>query len=117
VRGEVDVESSSNNIVLEGVDAGAVRAQSVAGAIEFRGPLRPGGTYELTTHSGPISVFPTGAVDAEVSVAAVQGDFECEFPYVPRGPHRRGIVSFVLGKGAARLDVQSFGGRIRLARP
>jgi hypothetical protein len=51
-----------------------------------------------------------------VSVSTFQGDFESAFP-VTLTEHRGKRFDFTLGGGSARLDLESFGGTIRLVRP
>jgi hypothetical protein len=54
--------------------------------------------------------------DAEVYVATYAGEFSSDFPVLaPHAKHGRGL-QFTLGDGRARVQLESFLGRIRLSR-
>jgi hypothetical protein len=116
VEGDIHVDANDGSIELIDVDAGVVDAATVDGDIEFSGRLHRNGQYQLVTHDGNIT-FATGAsVDAEVSVATYDGEFETEFPIVLQRLESGRELNFVLGEGGARVRLQAFDGDIRLLR-
>ncbi len=54
--------------------------------------------------------------NAEVSVATFDGEFETTFPIEITKAEASRRFSFMLGSGAARLELHSFDGDIRLVR-
>ena len=55
--------------------------------------------------------------NATVSVNTFNGSFESDYPVTLTGKNQRRKFSFTIGNGSARVDLESFGGDIRLARP
>jgi DUF4097 and DUF4098 domain-containing protein YvlB len=115
--GDVDAESVNGSIHIAAVDGLSVSAESVNGSLQFDGAIRPGGRYRLSSHNGSIRVNVPAGTDATVSVATHTGNVEADFPVQLTNMVTRGRMSFVLGDGGARLDLESFSGTIRLLRP
>ena len=86
----------------------------------FNGTIRDSGVYKLGTHNGDIRVGLGGANNATIFVRTFQGDFAADFPVqLPDGQNARSgskRFNFTLGSGSARIELQSFGGDIVLAR-
>lgn len=55
--------------------------------------------------------------NATISVNTFNGSFESDYPVTLTGKNQRRKFSFTLGNGSARVDLESFSGDIRLARP
>jgi hypothetical protein len=73
------------------------------------------GRYLFATHNGDIDITLPGRDDATVSVRAFDGQFRSSLPVkLPDEGARRRRFSFVLGSGAARLDLETFRGTISL---
>lgn len=93
---------------------------TVNGEVTFNGTIRDNGVYRLGTHNGDIRVGLGGASNATVFVRTFQGDFAADFPVqLPAGQNARSgskRFNFTLGSGSARIELQSFGGDIVLAR-
>jgi hypothetical protein len=51
-----------------------------------------------------------------ITVATFNGDFESDFPVTIMGTRDKRF-SFTIGDGSARLELETFGGSIRLRRP
>lgn len=117
ITGDVRAESVNGPITLERVDGASVSVESVNGNLQFDGAIRTGGRYRLATHNGSVRVQVPAGTDATVSVATHSGNVETDFPVQLRDMASRGRLTFVLGNGSARLDLESFGGTIRLLRP
>ncbi len=56
------------------------------------------------------------SVNATVSVATFDGEFEADFPIQLERTEATRRFSFVLGNGSARLELHSFDGDIQLVR-
>jgi hypothetical protein len=114
VTGAVEVESGSDDVILEGVTSSSVRARTLDGDLYFEGPLLGGGTYSFSVHDGDaVLVLPAGA-GARVSVDTFDGEFTSDFPVVLQGFHSGGSMAFTLGDGGAEVSVQVFDGEISL---
>lgn len=112
--GEISAETVEGNVLLDGVDARTVEISSVNGSLYFRGPFRSGGVYSLSTHDGEVVVGMPERPDVAVTVATFDGDFSSSFPVQLEQPRQRRRLNFVLGSGAARLQLEAFEGSIRL---
>jgi DUF4097 and DUF4098 domain-containing protein YvlB len=116
VDGSVIAETVNGPIELARVNADSVEASTVNGLVRFDGSFLKGGWYHLTTHQGDIAVDLPHEPDAQVYVATYSGDFSSDFPVTAtRARHGKGL-QFTLGEGRAKLQLESFRGRIRLSR-
>ncbi|HEX5386395.1 MAG TPA: DUF4097 family beta strand repeat-containing protein [Gemmatimonadales bacterium] len=114
--GGIQATTVDGNVRLVSIASDEVEATTVDGDIVYDGTIRPSGRYRLATHDGDVTLAVPDGTDALVSVSTFDGDFEAAFPVTLRERHGRRF-SFTLGGGSARIDLQSFDGTIRLARP
>ena len=118
--GEITAETTNGNIFIDHAQTSALEAFTVNGEVTFNGTIRDNGVYKLGTHNGDIRVGLGGANNATVFVRTFQGDFAADFPVqLPDGQNARSgskRFNFTLGSGSARIELQSFGGDIVLAR-
>ena len=117
VVGDLTVETVNGAIVLERVQASAVDAATVNGTIVYDGTLRDGGDYVLSTHNGGIWVVVPNNTNATVSVSTFNGRLDTSFNVNVKEASNRKRMTFVMGSGSARLDLETFGGNVRLRRP
>ncbi len=126
VNGDVTISGADGTIAASTVngDVGLVRvtstnvaASTVSGDVDFSGAIRSGGSYRFSSHNGDLTVAVPADASAVVSVSSFAGDFEAAFPVTLTGMRRGQRFSFTLGSGAARLELESFQGDIRLVRP
>lgn len=115
VRGELAASTVDGAMQLTGITARVVSASTVDGDIQFEGTLEAGGRYRLTSHDGDVTVT-TPDINAEVSVSTFSGEFESDFPVTLRGGTGRSRMNFTLGRGQARLELESFDGLVALRR-
>jgi DUF4097 and DUF4098 domain-containing protein YvlB len=120
VRGDVRAKTVSGELDLRGITARSISAGSTSGDVVYEGDFAAGGRYEFTSHSGDVRlVLPEGA-SAEFSVQTFSGSLETDFPVTLGGGARRGArprtLDFTLGKGGARVQVQTFSGDAVLER-
>jgi DUF4097 and DUF4098 domain-containing protein YvlB len=120
VSGEITAETTNGDIFIDNATTSNLEAFTVNGEVTFNGTIRDNGAYRLGTHNGDIRVGLGGANNATVFVRTFQGDFTADFPVqLPEGQNPRSgskRFNFTLGSGSARLELQSFGGDIVLAR-
>lgn len=113
--GPLVAETVQGSVHLRDVRSLSVDVGTVAGDISWEGRLSPSGHYQLATHEGDIDVTLSPSPDATVSVRAFEGLFRSTLPgNVPNPAGRRKRFSFVLGSGAAHIDLETFRGTISL---
>jgi DUF4097 and DUF4098 domain-containing protein YvlB len=120
VSGEITAETTNGDVFIDNATTSNLEAFTVNGDMTFNGTIRDNGVYRLGTHNGDIRVGLGGANNATVFVRTFQGDFAADFPVqLPEGQNPRSgskRFNFTLGSGSARIELQSFGGDIVLAR-
>ena len=117
VVGDVIAETVTGTVALENVDAARVSASTINGSIQFTGRIRDDGDYSFDTHNGDATVVIAAGANANVTVATHGGSVESDFPVQLRGDAgRMGELQFELGRGGARLRIESFNGVIRILR-
>lgn len=115
--GVLAVSTVNGDLALSGITSGNVDASSVNGDISFSGPIESGGRYRLSTHNGDLTFAVPAGTSATMNIVSYNGDFEANFPVTFAGVGRNRRYSFTLGSGAARVELESFQGDIRLVRP
>ena len=113
--GDLKASAVDGDINLVDIDSSNLEANTVDGNISFSGPIRAGGRYRLSSHDGDVMVT-TPAINAEVSVSTFSGEFESDYPVTLKGTQNRGRMSFTLGTGGARLELESFDGTVALRK-
>lgn len=118
--GEITAETTNGDIFIDSAQTSNLEAFTVNGEVTFNGTIRDNGVYKLGTHNGDIRVGLGAANNATIFVRTFQGDFTADFPVqLPAGQNPRSgskRFNFTLGSGSARIELQSFGGDIVLAR-
>src|SRR5687767_161200 len=118
--GEISAETTNGDIFIDNATTSNLEAFTVNGEVTFNGTIRDNGVYKLGTHNGDIRVGLGAANNATIFVRTFQGDFAADFPVqLPEGQNPRSgskRFNFTLGNGSARIELQSFGGDIVLAR-
>ncbi len=114
--GDVRAETVNGEIRLERITSPSVEAATVNGEIVYDGTIENNGRYWFNTHNGDVVVTIPRDASVTVSVSTFNGDFESDFP-VTLTHTRAKRFSFTIGGGSARLELESFGGTIRLVRP
>jgi DUF4097 and DUF4098 domain-containing protein YvlB len=121
VAGGVEAESVSGTVRLRGIRSRAVRAETVSGEIEFQGTLDPAGRYDFDAHSGDVRLVVPADAGAQVSVETFSGTIDSDFPMTLQPADRRRErdekrMDFTLGRGGARVRIETFSGRVVLER-
>jgi hypothetical protein len=130
--GEITAETVNGDLQLERIDSNSVDVATVNGDVVYDGSIRDGGTYRFNTHNGDVELRVPDQLNASVFVRTYRGDFESHFQVqVPtasssddededrdkrRRERRNRRFNFTLGSGAARLELESFGGDISLLK-
>jgi DUF4097 and DUF4098 domain-containing protein YvlB len=136
VEGALDVECISANVEIQGAMRRAEVAtvsggidltseeplergsfESVSGNVRVRAPLSPSGRFSFETISGKIDLLLPSDTSAEFDIETFSGEIDNEFgPEAERDSDLIGSTSleFATGGGGARVEIESFSGRISL---
>jgi hypothetical protein len=116
VTGDITAETANGSVIIEGADAAAVNVSTISGVIRYDGTVRQGGRYTLHAHNGAITMSIPGSASATVHVSTRNGTIQSEFPVSLRGGADN-RVSFTMGGGSARIELETFNGSVNLVRP
>jgi DUF4097 and DUF4098 domain-containing protein YvlB len=112
-RGDLKAVTVDGAVTLDDIESSEVEVSTVDGDVGFAGSLRDGGRYRLTSHDGDVTVT-APVINARVLVSTFSGAFESDFPVTLSGTSARKRMSFTLGSGGARLELESFDGTVSL---
>jgi DUF4097 and DUF4098 domain-containing protein YvlB len=117
--GDIVVSTTNGGISMINVAATSAEATTVNGDITFDGTISSG-RYRMATHNGSIVIAIPETSNATFSVRSYNGSFNTAFPLKGGSPAdaRRGRrVIYTLGSGEAEVELETFSGGIRIARP
>jgi hypothetical protein len=113
--GEIAVETTNGEITLSRIQSSMVEANTVNGNITYDGIIADDGHYTLSTHNGDIVVAVPQQSNLTLDVRTYNGSFNSELPIKGNAPPRRGgHALYTLGSGSARMELESFGGSIKV---
>jgi hypothetical protein len=115
--GVVVSETVNGDLTLQRIESDSVDVSTVNGEIFYEGSLRTRGVYRFTSHNGDIAVAIPMAASATVNVSTFSGEFASDFPVTLQESRPGRRYCFTLGKGGARVDLESFQGTIHVFRP
>lgn len=114
--GAIAVETVDGDVHLLRIESSSVDVNTVDGDVVYDGTIRDDGRYRLSSHDGDIIVAVPPNSNVTVAVATFDGEFDSSFP-VSVSEQRKHRFTFTIGRGSARLELESFDGDIRLRRP
>jgi DUF4097 and DUF4098 domain-containing protein YvlB len=116
--GEIVAETTNGDISLTKVQGKLVDVATVNGDVLFDGGFSSGGQYRFVTHNGDITLVIPENAGATFMVRTYNGEFQSNVSAKPVGEVRRGRrATYTMGNGDAEVELESFGGTIRLRRP
>jgi len=120
VRGEISAETTNGDITMTRIDATSMAATTVNGDVVYDGGLPDHGVCRISTHNGDITMTVPETANATFSARTYNGDFSAAtlpLKGPPRSEVRAGKrIFYTLGNGSANVELESFGGAIRLRR-
>src|SRR6266487_4667899 len=116
VSGDLTAETVNGDITLMQIESANAEANTVNGDITYDGTIKDGGRYRFGTHDGDVRVSVPEKANVTVSVSTFNGDFSACFPVQLTGKTKHRF-NFTIGSGSARLELESFGGDIKICRP
>jgi hypothetical protein len=117
--GEVEGSSVSGDIKIDGGLFQRLEVSTVSGALDFSGAPAKDGRFEMSSHSGDVTVRLPERVNAEISVDTFSGDIVSDFGGAAErtDEHAPGKeMELTLGSDGARMEVSSFSGSVRLKK-
>lgn len=122
--GDIVAEAVGGSLTLQGIRSRDIEVGTVGGSLRFEGEIQDGGVYTFGTHGGQIWLYLPTDMNARVEAITLAGNIEVDFPGAPAEATRgRGIpglrekeIRFEVGRGDARIEVESFGGTIHILR-
>ena len=119
VAGDIAASSVSGDIELRNVESSSVEAATVSGEVLYGGSIADGGRYHFATHNGDVTFALPEKANATISVSTFNGDLDASFPVNVAGAskHRFSFTIGVAGTRAARIEIETFNGDIKLRRP
>jgi DUF4097 and DUF4098 domain-containing protein YvlB len=116
VSGEVELETVSGDVRIAGGQITRFRAKSVSGDIELDGDIYGSGKSNIESHSGDIELRLGTRTDATFEIGTFSGEIDTGKNDEDHG-RRRKAAAFVVGKGSARVTVQTFSGDVDIRTP
>ncbi|HEX5706427.1 MAG TPA: DUF4097 family beta strand repeat-containing protein [Pyrinomonadaceae bacterium] len=122
-RDDLQVNSTSGEIKLQGVTHTRVVAKTVSGGVSFEGALAPGGSYDLRTTSGDVTLMLPADASFKINARVVTGgeiitDFPIKgatLPPTPK-PEAQTRLTGTVGGGDADINLSAFNGTVHLRK-
>jgi hypothetical protein len=106
--------------MLTKVTASNVEATTINGHIVYEGSVADRGRYRFTTHNGHITATIPESSNVTFVVRTYNGSFSSQYEVKgpPKDEMQRGRrLVYTRGNGSAEMEMESFGGHIRIRRP
>ena len=118
--GDIFAESSNGHITLSQITSENVDVSTINGNVAFDGSPAARGRYRFATHNGNITIGVPESSNVTFTVRTYQGRFTSSLNLTgpPRSEVRQGRrTTYTLGNGSAEMELESFGGAIRIGPP
>lgn len=118
--GDITAETTNGDIRLTNVKSTSVEITTINGDVVYDGPPAERGRYRFATHNGNIVAYVPDTSNVTFVVRTYNGSFQSAIPL--NGPPREDVrqgrrLTYTLGNGSAEMEMESFGGSIRVRRP
>jgi putative adhesin len=118
-RGELIAETTNGDLTLARMESSSVEVTTVNGDVTYEGTLADRGHYSFTNHNGDIELTIPETANVTFNVRTYNGEFSASLPVKGPDPSqvRKGRrAAYTLGNGSAEVELESFGGDIKLRR-
>lgn len=117
--GDITAETTNGSITLTKIESSSVDVATINGDVVYDGAIPDQGRFSITTHNGDIVMSVPEHANVTFSVRTYSGEFNTVVSL--KGPDRSEVrrgrrVLYTLGRGGAEVELESFGGAIRLRR-
>jgi DUF4097 and DUF4098 domain-containing protein YvlB len=114
--GDITATTINGDIRMLAMKASGLEATTVNGDVIYEGTVADN-LYRFSTHNGDITLALPENPSARVSVRTYQGDVRSSFPIPVEADQKRGRrLMFTLGNGGAQIELESFGGDVRIRK-
>ena len=119
-KGTIRATTVTGDIVLDQLESDNVKANSTLGNITYKGDFMGGGSYNLSSTDGQISVICDEEASVEWDVRTVKGSIKTDLP-IKSKQHRplwrdRHSLLGTLNEGSATVQLSTFSGPIQINR-
>lgn len=119
-KGTIHATTVTGDIVLDQLESNNVKANSTLGNITYKGDFIGGGSYNLSSTNGQISVICDEKASVEWEARTVKGSIKTNLP-IKSKQHRplwrdRHLLLGTLNEGAATVQLSTFSGPIQIRR-
>jgi hypothetical protein len=119
-KGTIQATTVIGDIVLDQLESNNVKANSTLGNITYKGDFMEGGSYNLSSTDGQISVFCDEEASVEWEARTVKGSIKTNLPikskkHRPLWRDRQSLLG-TLNEGAATVQLSTFSGPIQIRR-
>ena len=119
-KGTIRATTVTGDIVLDRLESDNVKANSTLGNITYKGDFMGGGSYNLSSTDGQISVICDEEASVEWDVRTVKGSIKTDLP-IKSKQHRplwrdRHSLLGTLNEGSATVQLSTFSGPIQINR-
>jgi len=119
-KGTIHATTVTGDIVLDQLESDNVKANSTRGNITYKGDFMGGGSYNLSSTDGQISVICDEEASVEWEARTVKGSIKTDLPikskqHRPLWRNRHSLLG-TLNEGAATVQLSTFSGPIQIKR-
>ena len=117
IKGSIEGETVSGDIELREVsDASVVKVEVLSGSLTYEGKINPQGRYNLSSHSGDVTMILPADSGFEFEAKSFSGDIESDFQVEVSGKIKGKEIRGVVNKGGASIKLSAFSGDIKLEK-
>ena len=120
VSGDISAETNNGSILMTKITSSAVEATTINGQVVYEGSIADKGRYRFATHNGNITATIPDSSNVSLVMRSYNGGVSVQHDVKgpPSDELRRGRrVTYTLGNGSAEMEMETFGGQIRVRRP
>ncbi len=117
VHKKADIATMSGAIRVIGVLPEDIELEAFSSGVDYEGGLQPGGSMDITSKSGSISVALPANIDATFDIATMSGGIQNDLGTGPQANKRIGPgreLDFTTGDGRGKVELETFSGSVRL---
>ena len=120
VTGDITADTNNGSIILTKITSSNVELTTINGQVVYEGTVADRGRYRFTTHNGNITATLPETSNVTFAVRSYSGSFSSQ--HQVKGPPAEEMqkgrrLIYTLGNGSAEMEMETFGGTIRVRRP
>ncbi|HVW05214.1 MAG TPA: DUF4097 family beta strand repeat-containing protein [Vicinamibacterales bacterium] len=113
----LDGSTTSGNVTAMGITSERASLHSLSGNVSYSGALARSGRYELQSHSGDVTLNPSGTVGYELQASTFSGHItpgaDMVVKSISPGPSN---VRATVGDGSATVAITTFSGNVEIRK-